>query len=397
MLDNSGNDSSLAKDDLKNDKRMVNGSETESGSGTNVDPMIRDGVDKKVLAGYAVGHLANDLCASMWFIYLSYYLLHVVELDSHIAGLCLLSGQIADGITTPLVGFFSDKLNCKCGKRNAWYYFGSILVAPSFLCIFLGFDFFESDTGKDAWYLSFPAIFNVGWAAVQISTMSIVNQLSYSQRKRDTMANYRNGFTFVANIFILTLALILFATVSNKTTQFRILGLSAVGLGAISTLFYVSTVREPQLTKIAIQREAAYKKALGQEEKKEIKGEQKKGKTAGDWLKEAQFYIFALVYMFARISLNTTATILPLYLDVVNKFKPPPNQDTAIELASVPLASYVAAMLYTICLQKPITQKFRNRLIPMGISIVVTALGSFPMAFLGSGNGRYAVYVLASL
>lgn len=165
MLDNSGNDSSLAKDDSKNDKRMLNGSETESGSGT-VDPMIRDGVNKKVLAGYAVGHFANDLCACMWFIYLSYYLLNVVELESHIAGLCLLSGQIADGITTPLVGFFSDKLDCKCGKRNAWYYFGSLLVAPSFLCIFVGFDFFDSDSGRNAWYLIFPAIFNVGWAAV---------------------------------------------------------------------------------------------------------------------------------------------------------------------------------------------------------------------------------------
>ena len=37
-------------------------------------------------------------------------------------------------------------------------------------------------------------------------------------------------------------------------------------------------------------------------------------------MKEAQFYIFGLVYMFARIALNTTATIMPLYLDVVSDF-----------------------------------------------------------------------------
>ena len=45
-----------------------------------------------VLAGYSVGHFANDLCASMWFIYLSYYLISVVGLSSNVAGLCLLSG-----------------------------------------------------------------------------------------------------------------------------------------------------------------------------------------------------------------------------------------------------------------------------------------------------------------
>lgn len=54
--------------------------------------MIRDGVTKIVLSAYSVGHFANDLCASMWFIYLSYYLLNVVELSQNISGLCLLSG-----------------------------------------------------------------------------------------------------------------------------------------------------------------------------------------------------------------------------------------------------------------------------------------------------------------
>ena len=57
------------------------------------DPTIpRDGVNTRVLAAYSVGHFANDLCASMWFIYLSYYLIYVVDLSSNIAGLALLSG-----------------------------------------------------------------------------------------------------------------------------------------------------------------------------------------------------------------------------------------------------------------------------------------------------------------
>ena len=134
------------------------------------------------------------------------------------AGLCLLSGQIADGITTPIVGYFSDQIDCKCGKRNSWYYFGSALVAPAFLCIFVGFNFFNSQGGENAWYLIFPAVFNIGWAAVQISHLAIVNQLSYSQRKRDKMVVYRNGFTYAANIFVLALALVLFVTVDSQVT-----------------------------------------------------------------------------------------------------------------------------------------------------------------------------------
>jgi len=113
------------------------------------------------------------------------------------------------------VGLVSDKVSCKLGQRNTWYYIGSVLVAPAFLCIFYGFEFFGSVGGENAWYIIFPAVFNVGWASVQISTMAIVNNLSYSQRKRDKMAVNRNGFTYLANIFVLTLALIVFVTIKS--------------------------------------------------------------------------------------------------------------------------------------------------------------------------------------
>ena len=209
------------------------------------------------------------------------------------------------------------------------------------------------------------------------------------------MVVYRNGFTYAANIFVLALALVLFVTINNQVTQFRILGLVCVGLGATTTLFYIATVKEPSLSKLALEGEAEYKKSLGQVEIK--KEEKKKGKTAGDWLCEAQFYIFGIVYMFARISLNTTATMMPLYLSTVSQYTPIDGMATPIELASVPLASYISSLLFSVTLQNWITQYFRNRVIPMGISIVVTALGSLPMAFLGSGNLRNIMYVAASL
>ena len=146
--------------------------------------IARDGINRRVLSAYSVGHFGNDLCASMWFIYLSYYLVYVVNLTENVAGLALLSGQITDGITTPIVGILSDKVNCACGKRNAWFYFGSLLVVPAFLCIFLDIQF-TSETMTNAWYITWPAIFNVGWASVQIAHLSIVVSIAYSQRKRD--------------------------------------------------------------------------------------------------------------------------------------------------------------------------------------------------------------------
>lgn len=59
--------------------------------------------------------------------------------------------------------------------------------------------------------------------------------------------------------------------------------------------------------------------------------------------------------MFARISLNTTATIMPLYLDVVTEFKPPEGRETAIAIAAVPLTAYIASLIFSLFGQNWVT------------------------------------------
>ena len=51
----------------------------------------------------------------------------------------MLSGQLTDGITTPLVGVLSDKFDFSCGKRTPYYIFGTTIVIPSFFLLFWDF------------------------------------------------------------------------------------------------------------------------------------------------------------------------------------------------------------------------------------------------------------------
>ena len=137
--------------------------------------MERDGMTPIRVWGYSVGHFNNDLCASMWFVYLTYYLISVVGLSETVGAASVLSGQFADGIMTPLVGIFSDMFDTPCGKRTPWYIFGTLFVAPTFLGIFIypefinktdEFGVIKNETLQSAWYITLPALFNVGWASV---------------------------------------------------------------------------------------------------------------------------------------------------------------------------------------------------------------------------------------
>jgi Na+/melibiose symporter-like transporter len=179
----------------------------------------RDGLGSKEIAAYAVGHFCNDLCAAAWFTYVLYYLQEVVKLGQEVSGLAMLSGQIADGITTPIVGLLSDKVKTRIGYRAPWYILGTFIVVPSFLGIFVGADFFDFTTGsttQHAYYIALPAVFNVGWAFVQISNMALVNSITYSTQRRDSLISLRNGFTYVANLSVLTIALALFALIKQQ-------------------------------------------------------------------------------------------------------------------------------------------------------------------------------------
>jgi Na+/melibiose symporter-like transporter len=68
---------------------------------------------------------------------------------------------------------------------------------------------------QKAWYIIQPAVYNAGFAFVQIPHMSIVNVLTFSNRKRDQMANQRNACTFAANIVVLSAALVIFASIES--------------------------------------------------------------------------------------------------------------------------------------------------------------------------------------
>ena len=88
-----------------------------------------------------------------------------------------LSGQIADGLATPTVGYLSDKFNSPIGKRTPWYILGTLLVLPTFFgtfskCLFCAWQHPEITDPKDYndvcpgmlrfYYILFPSLFNIG-------------------------------------------------------------------------------------------------------------------------------------------------------------------------------------------------------------------------------------------
>ena len=139
---------------------------------------------------YGVGHVLNDLCANVWFSYLLVYMQYVVGLSPTTAGSLLLVGQIADALSTPVVGIESDRTGYgRYGRRKLWHLLGVSCVSLSFPFIFiqcLGCEH-SSEYALVIYYIPFIVVFQFGWASTQISHLALIPELSECKIEKVTL------------------------------------------------------------------------------------------------------------------------------------------------------------------------------------------------------------------
>lgn len=92
--------------------------------------------------------------------------------------------------------------------------------------------------------------------------MSIVNSITLAEERRDVMVNQRNGFTYGANITVLSAALVVFYFVEDNKMQFRYLCIMVLTLGSCTSLYFMFNINEPKLSEEAIQKDKEFKAGL---------------------------------------------------------------------------------------------------------------------------------------
>lgn len=123
----------------------------------------------------------------------------------------------------------------------------------------------------------------------------------------------------------------------------------------------------------------------------------KKGKAAGDWLKDGSFYLHGGIYMFVRLAMNLAMTVIPFYLTVVlGVDEPSPEGGSPLIVAMVPLVSFLASAIFSIFLYNRVIAYFGNRLIPLFLGSLTIAAGSLPFLFM-QPSFRWLIFICASI
>ncbi|KAF6022384.1 MFSD12 [Bugula neritina] len=298
---------------------------------------------------FGVGHVLNDLCASMWFTYLLIFYHKVIGMNNVLAGTLLLIGQVADAVATPLVGYESDRINgfCNYGKRKSWHLIGCICVAVSFSFIF------SPVVGRDPMYYSLPSdsttlqylvyyapfivIFQFGWASTQISHLSLIPSLTTCQHDKVGLNSIRYAFTVISNLTVYLLTWYLLSMDSNDgaATQDN-LAFIVIGTGVVFCIVFHVGTKEQSI-----------------ELDNDLSTSIRTKMYVMCWLKTPQFYMVALLYMCTRLIVNLSQVYLSMYLTETLSL-------TKTYIAIVPLVIYISGFLVTFPL-KLMSKKFGKK------------------------------------
>ncbi|XP_066840091.1 major facilitator superfamily domain-containing protein 12 isoform X3 [Anser cygnoides] len=254
------------------------------------------------------------------------------------------------------------------------------VLPPGTTCVLVSFPFIFSpclgckeNTPQWAafiYYLPFIVIFQFGWAATQISHLSLIPELVTSDHEKVELTAFRYAFTVMANITVYGLAWLLLNLQVDRPERtehlgiqdvpvFRNLSLIVVGLGAVfSLIFHLGTKEKPYPLGSLPQPEST---PLLQKEPTRCPRPLLAWK---DWLLEPAFYQVAVLYMATRLIVNLSQTYIAMYL--TNSLLLPKKY-----IATIPLVLYVSGFLSSF-LMKPVNKWIgRNLTYFVGILVIL--------------------------
>ncbi|XP_045603922.2 major facilitator superfamily domain-containing protein 12 [Procambarus clarkii] len=300
-------------------------------------------LSRRVKLAYGVGHVFNDLCASMWFTYLLVYLQYVLQLDRGLAGFLLLMGQVADAVSTPLIGLQSDRgcTFCTYGRRKSWHAIGTACVMFSFPFIFIvcGLCFAVLGFGYILILGFMICLFQFGWAATQVSHLALIPDLTDVEAERDELNIIRYIFDVCSDVLVYLVAWITFAEDSPLSSRFidpgdahnfKIITITVMVVGTVfSVIFHVYTPEDGSRTsrrrtqsyqQLSTGPELQATSSSSEPAAEVLEASQREPLLDGahmlwrDWLSEPQFYQVTLLYGCARLVANLSNIYMPIYL-----------------------------------------------------------------------------------
>ncbi|CAG0892768.1 unnamed protein product [Darwinula stevensoni] len=282
----------------------------------------------------------------------------------------------------------------------------SVIVIGSFPMIFLGLTSWSFQV-RYAWYIIFIILFQFGWAAVQISHLALMPNLTQNSEERAKLNTYRYseldalreeykepeicqgnpirnpnwnfpfglkmyGMLVLSNILPYILVWLVLGIAGGSGNQTVVL--IGVGIGTVFTIVFHMLTPE---------------RVHSANNPFSISADGRKNFRIQDWFTKLQFYQTAVLYMASRLFCNLVQSFINLYLQITLHM---PAESVAI----IPLVIFLSGFFSTFLIER--SNEALGRVVTFTIGGVLGMTASVWVSLgVASENFQYQVYTIAVL
>lgn len=256
----------------------------------------------QVLYGIGVSYAIADQIFNQWVLY--YYLppkgagLQTGLLSAGLIALALMVSRLVDAVADPLIGFWSDRVDSKWGRRIPFIFLGSLPLA---LCT-IAF-FYPVTTSQSSTFVSLMLVgclFFIFYTIVGAPYNALIPEISHSQKDRVNLSTWQSVFRLIYTAVAMILPGIMIKMIGGGDTE--------KGLRGMAIIFGVLIVLGMMVTCLTI------------DERKYSGGKVSKinlFKSLGSIFSNRSFvlYLFGLLFFF--IGFNSLRQSMNYYVEVV--------------------------------------------------------------------------------
>lgn len=218
------------------------------------------------------------------------------------AGTVLLIGKIWDAVNDPVIGYLSDRIHTRWGRRYPWMFLGALPFGFSFFLMWLVPDW--SDSAKFWYYVFTSSLFQVFFTVVNLPYTTLTAELSQDYDERTELTAFRLASSLFGAIAALALGLGVTQVIEAEQQRYLVIG-ALCAVFSVLPIFWCIFGTYPYA-----KRQIQANPALALESDTNI-----------PFLEQLKivftnraFLFIVGIYMFAWLALQATASIIPFYV-----------------------------------------------------------------------------------
>ncbi len=198
---------------------------------------------------YGAGDLGPAITANITVFFLLIFFTNVAGIPVGLAGSILLIGKVWDAVNDPIVGVLTDKTKSRrWGRRLPWLLYGAIPFGVFFFLQWIVPPFASDRTtqvsGLFWYYVAIALLSQVFYTVVNLPYTAMTPELTQDYDERTSLNSFRFGFSIGGSVLSLILAQIIFASVSDRASQYVVLAAVCTVISVLSLYWCVFGTRD---------------------------------------------------------------------------------------------------------------------------------------------------------